>query len=505
MSFAVLYLPHFPLQAVLRTEPDAPGEPAALFAENSRKSVVLAANPAAVSAGVELGMSAPQAVARCPGLRIRTRRPDREAEAQASLLAVGFTLSPSIEDTSPGVCTVNLEGSDPATTDRATAAAVAALTPFGFVASAGIGATPLLATYAARAAASARPSENPGAGVVRAMPGAPVFRVGDTNAFLQPLPLSAADPSPEIEAVLSGWGIRTIGALTSLARDDVGRRLGSAGLELWDRARGGSVRPLRPVSPPQDFSAQMEFEDEIETLEPLLFILRRFLERLTLELRSAGFVAAAMDLAFTLADGTRHERSFRLPEPTTDIEVLFRALHTHLESLRTEASITSVALRALATRPLVRQQGLFETGLRDPHGFADTLARVMAIVGPDRVGVPQSQDTHRPDAVSIVPPGAVVPPASPAPLHPAIGLPLRRFRPPLPARIELTDGRPTYLWTEHFHGPIAEVRGPWLASGEWWQTDRAWRRTEYDVSLAAGGSYRLAFMDHAWFVDGEYD
>lgn len=536
--YTVLHIPDFAVQAILRTERIELGRPTALFADHSKKSLVIATNEAARASGVELQMTAPQAVARCPTLLIRTHRANVEADARAALIAVGFTLSPLIEDTAPGVCTIDLRGTDPRQHEASAAAAVAQLERLGFAATAGIGPAPLLALYAARAVR--RDRDRPSASIEsrpskstrhqselqlgeaaspypapstrdrpspRTEPGAiaVVLTVAAGIAFLAPLPIAAADPTPAIARVLASWGVKTLGQLGAISRDDIGRRLGPAGLALWDRARGGAPRPLHPVTLPSTFAAAMDFEDEIETLEPLLFVLRRFLERLTLELRTTGHVAAALDLSLTLADDTKHERNFRLPDPTADIEILFRALYTHLESLRTEASITGVELRATPARPLVRQHGLFDTGLRDPHGFAEMLARVMAIVGSDRVGTPQNEDTHRPDAVKLVPPPPAIPAAAEPRLHPPLGLPLRRFRPPLPAQLELTAGKPTYLWTDRFNGAIAMVRGPWRSSGEWWQADRAWHRTEYDVALATGGLYRLVYVDRRWFIDGEYD
>src|SRR5207248_2788455 len=116
--------------------------------------------------------------------------------------------------------------------------------------------------------------------------------VAEEKKFLAPLPLAAADPSPQLSEILASWGLRTLGQLTALPRDEIVRRFGAEGLALWTRAAGGDTRPLHPVAPSKDFSAAMDFENEIETLEPLLFILRRFLERLTLELRAAQLVAA---------------------------------------------------------------------------------------------------------------------------------------------------------------------------------------------------------------------
>lgn len=484
--FAVLHVADFALHAVLRTEPDTHDKPAALFSGVGKKSTVLATTPGARAAGVELGMTAPQAVARCPALLIRGPNATAEAESRAALLALAFTLSPAIEDTAPGICTVDLRGHTREKYEPAIHATLAELARLGLPATAGVARTPLLALYAARATAS-------------------VLIVDSEKNFLAPLPLAAADPSPELAAVLADWGLRTLGDLTALPRDDIVRRFGAAGLALWQRANGGDTRPLHPVTLPQTFSAALDLETEIESLEPLLFILRRFLDRLTLELIAAQFVAAEIELSLRLEDDTRYTRGFRLPEPTAAADILFRALHTHLESLQTAAAICAVQLRLAPTRPLIRQQGLFDTALRDPHGFAETLARLSALIGPDRVGTPQPEDTHRPDAVKMAPPAAVIPPPSPAPLHPCLGLPLRRFRPPLPARMEFTGGRATYLWTERVHGEIATRSFSYPSNGDWWEQDRAWSRTEWDIALAAGGFYRLLLVDDAWFLEGEYD
>jgi protein ImuB len=516
--FAVLHVADFALQAVLRTRPGASACPAALFDDTRKKSVALAVNAAARAAGVEPGMTAPQAVARCPALLIRTPRPAAEAEARAALLAIGSTLSPRIEDTAPGVCTIDLKGAELRQTASSVSAAIAELARLDLPATAGIARTPLLALYGARhhlslSSFSPRSSGSPPHSGERTREEkakeerSSILPITDEAAFLAPLPLSAADPSPELAGIFSSWGLRTLRDFTALPRDEIVRRFGREGLAFWRRATGGEPRPLTPVVPPQEYFAAMDFDEPVETLEPLLFILRRFLERLALELGAAQYVAGELALTLQLENEQSHARSFRLPEPTGDVEILFRALHSHLESLHTDSPIAGVQLRAVPARPLVRQQGLFETGLRDPHGFAETLARVTAIAGNDRVGTPQREDTHRPDAVKLVAPAAVIPPpASPA-VHPPVGVPLRRFRPPLPATVELArgGGLPAYVLTDRFRGAIAEIRGPWLSSGDWWQADRVWCRTEYDIALAGGGLYRLLQLGDAWYIEGEYD
>jgi protein ImuB len=484
--FAVLHIDAFALHAVLRTETGGTARPAALFSGRGKKSAVTEATPVARAAGVEPGMTAPQAVARCPALLIRAPRAEAEAEARAVLQAVAFTLAPAIEDTAPGICTIDLRGADPARVPAAARAAVAHLAALDLPATAGLGRTPLLALYAARTARDVR-------------------AVGDERGFLAPLPLAAADPPPALAPVLESWGLRTLGDLLALPRDEIVRRFGVAGLALWQRAAGGEPRPLRPVAPPRSFAAAMEFEDEVETLEPVLFVLRRFVDRLALELATAGLVAAEAALTLRLADEGAHAHRLRLPEPTAEAEILFRALHTHLETVQTAAPVAGVALEFTPARAPVRQRDLFDTGLRDPHGFAETLARVGALVGAARLGTPRPEDTHRPDAFALLPPAAVIPAAEAPPRHAPLGLPLRRFRPPLPVQLTRDDAGASYLWSERVQGQIAARSAAYPRSGDWWQKDRAWERVEFDIQLADGGLYRLLRTGDAWWLEGEYD
>jgi protein ImuB len=158
-------------------------------------------------------------------------------------------------------------------------------------------------------------------------------------------------------------------------------------------------------------------------------------------------------------------------------------------------------------RTLVRQHGLFDNTLVDAHGFAETLARAVAIVGPDRVGTPRLEDTHRPDAFTLSPPAETLPPIEPGTPFYLRGLPLRRFRPPIPANVELKSDWPAYLWAADLHAAIAEARGPYPVSGDWWEDNRAWDRAEWDVEITGGGLYRLVhdLIADRWFIEGEYD
>src|SRR5262245_5520540 len=228
----------------------------------------------------------------------------------------------------------------------------------------------------------------------------------------------------EIFAILHKWGIHTLGQLAALDKEQLGARLGPEAIRMWERANGLSHRLLKLIRPPESFEESFEFEREIETAEPLLFMLRRFLEQLAVRLAAIYLVAKELTLRITFANSpqVRHgtdssdwrnepavagkqiyERVFKIPQPTNDVDLLFRMLQTHLENFRSEHPIVAVALSAEPIKPAGEQFGLFETTLRNPYQLSETLARLTALLGSDRIGTPVLEETHRPDAFRMQP------------------------------------------------------------------------------------------------------
>ena len=215
---------------------------------------------------------------------------------------------------------------------------------------------------------------------------------------------------------------------------------------MWERANGQSDRMLKLIRPPESFEESFEFENEIETAEPLLFMLRRFLEQFAIQLSGIYLVTKELTLRITFTNKQIYERIFKIPQPTNNVDLLFRMLHTHLENFKSEYPIVAVALNAQPIKPAREQFGLFETTLRNPHQLSETLARLTGLLGADHVGTPVLEETHRPDAFRMEPflwnwtstggngarnsatPGAHPKARGSSPLH-TLGLALRRFRP----------------------------------------------------------------------------
>ncbi len=297
----------------------------------------------------------------------------------------------------------------------------------------------------------------------------------------------------EILAILHKWGIHTLGQLAALDKEELRARLGAEAVRLWERANGTATRLLKFVQPPEAFEESFEFDHEIETTEPLLFMLRRFLEQLALRLSAIYLVAKELTLCISfsnsredesaVADQQSYERVFKIPQPTNNVDLLFRMLQTHLENFKSEHPIVAVALTAQPIRPASQQFGLFETALRNPQQLYETLARLSALLGSDRVGTPIKEETHRPDAFRMEPfewqVGAIDPNRPPSEDEKS-RVALRRFRPPANTSVFVSEAR--YLESDKIRGQIVDQSGPFLFSGNWWD-EKSWARAEWDMQL----------------------
>ena len=314
----------------------------------------------------------------------------------------------------------------------------------------------------------------------------------------------------EILTILHKWGIHTLGQLAALNKEQLGARLGPEAVRMWERANGQSNRVLKLVRPPESFAETFEFENEIETAQPLLFILRRFLEQLAIRLGTIYLVAKELALRITFTNKQIYERVFKIPQPTNDVDLLFRMLHTHLENFKSEHAIVAVSLEAHPTKPVREQFGLFETTLRNPHQLSETLARLIALLGSERVGTPVIEETHRPDAFrmeafswaveSAVPSGE----SSHALRTAHATAVLRRFRPAVSASVLLDADTPAHLRSTEICGKVLEQRGPYLISGNWWD-EKSWAHAEWDLEMENGELVRAHQSEGTWKMDGIYD
>ncbi|MDD5199478.1 MAG: hypothetical protein PHC88_06705 [Terrimicrobiaceae bacterium] len=479
--FAAIWIPRFRLQAAMRWRELPPA--VALVDADAARGVILEATSDAGEQGVTPGLTSAQGLARCPGLRLIARAPAQEQACEALLAEVAWRFSPRVEATGSGIATLDLRAAPKGACWQRLAENLAGqLDAESLESRVGVARHPEHALLAARCADR-------------------VNVVYDGGAFCAGLPVRALEPDERLCAILEDWGIRTVGDFLRLPKMEVIERLGADAERMWRRATGRGRRALRLLQPRESLIEAFDFEHGIETTEPLLFLLRRFLDSLCARLRSAHRVASKMALRLPLDGGGAYAREFSVPSPTSDVEILYRILDTHLDALRLDNQPIGLRLELFASDPLGRQLALFERGLRDPNGFGATLARLQAMVGENGVGTPQPADSHRPGAFLLE--AFSDEPAGAAAVPPSFGLPLRRLRPGHPVAVRIVAGRPAWLDAPQWSGPVSRACGPYRVSGQWWECP--WSLEEWDVAVEGRGLIRLARQQNGWSVEGAYD
>jgi protein ImuB len=506
MRLACLYVPDFPLAAVLRTQPDLHGERLAIADGQGPRAKILAVSAEAARYGVTSGLSVAQALAIDAGLIVRPISSDLLRAAQAALCDAAASFSPRIEDTGDGIVYLDLEGLGTLFESESQLANALAqrATHLGLDAQVGVAGSKVAAALAAR---------NGG--------GATVIPSGEEWSFLAPVAIGLLGPSSELAATLQRWGIRSIGDLAALPTRAVGTRLGPEGVLLVRRARGEDDSPLVPRSLPLHFEEGIDLEYGIETVEPCLFVVRGLLDRLTARLALRGLVCGDLRLSLQLATRGRDERTIPVAAPSNDVKSLLALIRLQLETHPPATAIEAIRVVAVPERLRATQLDLFRPNGPAPARLAMTLARLMVICGADRVGTPALAATHRPDAYEIRSLGCYavrslrkeddtgaerVNLTTNNPTTNNLPLALRAMRPPRAVDVFCERDRPEFVRGEAFAGRVVQAAGPWRVQGEWWN-ERPYARDYYDAQLSDGCVYRL-FCDlgtRSWFVDGVYD
>jgi protein ImuB len=491
VGYAVIWCRDFRLQALKRR--GGRDFPVALVDDAQRQSIVLCCNALAARSGVAPGMPSVQALARCSALRVERPSEASELVAARFLLEMALAWVPGIEETAPGILTLDLSTQPASDWIESAYRLRDRLARLGLEVVVGLGETPALARIAAQAALHEE---------------AEVWQLESAArlAQLDRLPVLVAEGSAKLREKLQLWGLVTLGSFARLQREEVAARLGDEGVELWLRLTGRLRRPLSLAKLEELFEEHHDFEYEVHDRDPLFFLLRRFIGSLAGRVAATGRGVAAVHWLVSFADGTCQGRRLALPEPSLDEEVLFRLASGPIEGLEMKAAVIGLRLRFEPSDPIAMQRPLFGKGLRNRHLHGETLTRMRKIVGPDRIGSPRRIDTHRPGVCERAPLAAeLVEADGPSPGPPVTGPTLRRY--PLACRtnVQLRDGKPLRVESARLTGVVIEAHGPWKSGGDWWHSGQSWERSEWDVDLLNHGLFRLVETPGGWSLEGYYD
>jgi len=548
--FACIFVPDFPVEALLRAEPGLRSQSLAVLEGKAPLQTVFAVNENARRAGVDPGMSKLQ-IEPCAGLVLRARSLPQEAAAHAALLDCAQSFSPRVEVHGCDTIVLDLAGLEPL-----------------------FGALPKIARALSRRASdlgletNVAVAGNPDSAVLaaRGFSGVTVIPEGKEAEQLGSLPVevllgNSTQESGQLLETFSRWGIRKLRDLAALPDVALSERLGQTGIHLQKLARGATSRTLVPVEPALIFEEVIELEYPLLLLEPLAFLLGRLLEQLCARLEARALATQELRLCLELENGWQTEdlstnngatgvlarpgqsrlfqRTLRLPVPLLDSRTFLKLLQLDLKAHPPGAPIVKIQLSAEPVRPRAAQNGLFLPPSPEPEKLELTLARIAGIVGEDKVGSLELLDTHRPGGFRMQ--RFAPEPISPqrhrdteknnstflfpvSSLSSSVSLclcgdssndlvtALRIFRPPVDVVVTMQDGKPAFIncpQRKEIQGEILWAAGPWRSSGDWWEQE-GWARDEWDIAVqeeAGIALYRLVRdrLGGRWILEGTYD
>jgi protein ImuB len=544
--FACVYTPDFPVEAVVRVEPELREHAVAVVEGEPPLVNVIATNDRARMAGVDSGLTQMQVEERLQiacgpnQWHVRRRSLEQEQAANAALVDCACAFSPCVEVTGIDTVIVDISGLESlfGASSKIARDLARRCSDAGIEVHIAVAANPDAALHAARGYS----------GITLIPEGGEAERLGPlpldvlvTPAYGKSQKQKQQKPDLEMLDKFERWGVRTLRGLALLPEVAVVERLGQAGLR-WQRfAHGATRRELVLTTPVLQFQEAVELEYAVDLLEPLAFLLSRMLEQLCARLQSRAMATNELHLRLQLdpditvdreglpferkkfdegEDTERHtevvesrsaspesckfvERTIKLPVPMIDAKTFLKLLQLDLKANPPSAPVLKLWLRAEPVRPKFDQRGLFLPLTPEPQKLEITLARLAGVAGQENVGAAQVLDTHRPDSFRITrfaPPLPDYEKKNESETAVRTVSALRRFRPPQPVSVMLVHDRPAEIGpprelvqaeetTRTTYGEVTWCAGPWRTSGEWWNRE-PWEREEWDVAISTNCEVR---------------
>lgn len=380
-----VHLPRFELVLAAGGAQALVGRALAIAPPSSAEQRLGEVSGAAEAQGVRRGMALGEALARCPELALVPADPVGADEAWESMLGSLESIGAAVEPARPGLVYFetdplrSLHGSDAAVVAAAQRAILTPSVAGGRGASSrpagdrharmGAGPTRFCSLAAALAVRSRRALVLDGAEALRWLAGRPIELLGyraQTEHLLEPL---------------MRLGVRTLGELVRLGRDELADRFGEAGV-LAQRLACGEDDPLRPRLAQEHMQETMDVGDASsgQAIERVLGVL---VDRLLARSDRRGRTLRAVTLSARLVSGGGWRERVVFRQPLSDRERISLALSLRLLLLPAPAASLGLAVERFGP-PAGEQRALLE----ESHAaraarLRDAVAQVRAVAGED--------------------------------------------------------------------------------------------------------------------------
>lgn len=497
--YACLYAKEFPAQTLMRLRPELWSKPCVVMEGEPPLEQICSLTRKARRVGLLHGMTRVE-VDTFPEVSVLTRSHKEETVAKSILLECAGAFSPRVEDKSADgifLCVIDIAGTGslfgpPESLARGLLTRIKA---FGITACVAISRNFHAAIALAKGLSPLAPIK--------------VISSGDESATLAQLPLAVLDLTEEQTETFALWGIHTLGMLASLPEKELIARMGQSGKRLRQLARGEVPHLFQPLEPDFILEEHMELDSPVELLTALLFVINVMLEQLILRAKSRVLALASVTIVLQLEGETTYTRIVCPALPTNDKPLWLKLLHLDLEAHPPQAAILALSLAAEPGSTSKVQLGLFSPQLPEPGRLDVTLARIRAIVGDENVGRPVLTDTHQPGTFKMEPFTVPSNLSSSVPCEQSRSA-MRRLRPAEVVSVTVQSQHPKSFIFRGKHYAVEHTYGPWLISGDWWQSS-LWGLEQWDLVARAEDATLLCCclvrdrISNCWQMEMLYD
>jgi protein ImuB len=362
----------------------------------------------------------------------------------------------------------------------------------------------------------------------RQEPRSPILITGDhqLRAALARLPLWALRIGAENVAALRHLGLRTIGQLLNLPREQLPGRFGPALLERLDQALGDKPEPLEYLEYQTPIAARMKFDAPVGSLEAVWMILEKLLNLVLADLMRQGRGARRLELTFEPDRGSGSGslvESITLSRPTRDRATLIDLLRRKTDMAGRNAcpanhrGFCQFRLDVTLHEKMTDGQPVFFEGVGKSMGQVELerlFDRLRVAFGDGSVIRPELVESYLPERSWR---RASDPLASSSTIL-TIVRPLHLLATPMEILVicEPSDdyqGLPRqFTWTGQTYR-LTYVVGPERIAGEWWR-GHPYTRDYYDVEDEQGLRFWIfrvanprsnASWTSRWFLQGRFE
>lgn len=506
LRIACIDVPALPLQILRRDRPTWAGHPLAVVAEDRPQASVLAVSKSARALGVRPGMRYAAALSIARELRAAPVSPRRIAELRAELVGALLRLSPRVEPDREHASVVWVDPTGMLALfesyERWAQSAHGILESLDLTGAVVVGWQRALTLAVARGTRGVRILES----------------AADERARASRTPLGKLELPLAAHETLHTLGLRTLGELLALPRDEIAVRLGPEVARFVDRHAPVHRTPFEVAPLPDPIEMEADIDPPDDDRARLLFCIKGALHALlsALAARRLGLGTLRIVLALERDVGLvpRPEVAFELTPARAgrDAPPVLELVRLRLEALTLPARVVRIALFAVPSTiegtQLVLSAG---TGARsrDPDALTRGLSRLRAAFGDEAVTRAQLMDAWPPEAsfrwepVRTLSTPAARDAAAEGSAAQATPLVRRVLLEPCPLPAD-TSGRPRTV------PPILRMTGPYRLQSGWWAKTGWGAGIVRDYWYAERGDGALLWIFHdaarsAWFLQGIVD